>query len=134
MDNEISKQIIQDLRQQQTSYQLVPPHTHCSTIAERTIQTYNNHFKESLVRVDPNFPLSEWDIFIEKANITLNLLRSSRANTKVSAHTYIFGKFKFNATPLVPPGNCHTHQIDSTTCLGTEWRSRFLRGSINAPL
>ena len=104
MDNEISNEFIQALRQQQTSYQLVPPHTHHRNITERAIQTYKNHFKGGLTSANPNFLLSEWDRFIEQANITLNLLRSSRENPKISAYTYIFGKFNFNATPLAPPG------------------------------
>ena len=99
----ISNEFIQYLRQQQTSYQLFPPHTHRRNIAECAIQTYRNHFKGGLTSVDPDFPLSEWDRFIEQANITINLLRSSRANPKISAYTYIFSEFNFNDTPLAPP-------------------------------
>ena len=40
---------------------------------------------------------------MEQANITLNLLRSSRSSPKLSAYTYIFGEFDFVATPLAPP-------------------------------
>ena len=36
--------------------------------------------------------------------ITLNLLRSSRVNPKLSAYAQIFGIFDFNRTPLAPPG------------------------------
>ena len=41
---------------------------------------------------------------LQQANITLNLLRSSRVNPKLSAYSYIFGEFNFAATPLAPPG------------------------------
>ena len=54
--------------------------------------------------MDPNFPLSEWDRFLEQANITLNLLRSARSNPKLSAYAYMFGEFDFAATTLAPPG------------------------------
>jgi hypothetical protein len=94
----------QTLKRNGTTYQLVPPHTHRRNLAERVIQTYKNHFKAGLATVNPNFPLSEWDRLIPQANITLNLLRASRINPKLSAYTSIFGEFNFAATPLAPPG------------------------------
>jgi hypothetical protein len=36
--------------------------------------------------------------------LTLNLLRASRTNPKLSAYSYIFGDFDFRSTPLAPPG------------------------------
>ena len=54
--------------------------------------------------MDPNFPLAEWDRLIHQTNITLNLLRSSRSNPKLSAYSYIHGQFNFLTTPLAPPG------------------------------
>ena len=104
MDNEISHEFTTALTSNNTTYQLVPPHTHRRNLAERGIQTYKNHFKAGLASVDPNFPLSEWDRLLEQANITLNFLRSSRSNPKLSAYTYIFGEFYFASTPLAPPG------------------------------
>ena len=74
MDNEISSNFIAALTKNNTSYQLVPPHTHRRNLGERAIQTFKNHFKSGLASVDPNFPLSEWDRLLEQANITLNLL------------------------------------------------------------
>ena len=41
---------------------------------------------------------------MEQAIITLNMMRSSRINPRISAHTYLFGEFDYNATPLAPPG------------------------------
>ena len=40
----------------------------------------------------------------ESKNITLNLLRTSRGNPKLSAYAYIFGNYDFSATPMAPPG------------------------------
>ena len=48
--------------------------------------------------------IREWDRLILQANITLNLLRSSRINPNLLEYTYIFGIFNFNKTPLAPPG------------------------------
>ena len=62
------------------------------------------HFKAGLATIDSNLPIREWDRLIKQAEITLNLLRSSRANPKLSAYTYLFGQFDYNKTPIVPPG------------------------------
>ena len=62
--------------------------------------------------VDPNFLLSEQDRLIPQTNITLNLLRNTRCNSKLSAYSYIFGTFNFIATPLALPETkvvAHTH-------------------------
>ena len=92
MDNEISNELIEALKDNNTTYQLVPPYTHRRNLAERAIQTYKNHFKAGLASVDPNFPLSEWDRLLEQANITLNLLRAARTNPKLSCiYLYLWG-------------------------------------------
>ena len=104
MDNEISNDLKEALQTNDTTYQLVPPHSHRRNLAERAIRTWKNHFKAGLASLNPNFPLSEWDRLLTQANITLNLLRASRSNPKISAYTYIFGEFNFLATPLAPPG------------------------------
>jgi hypothetical protein len=39
-----------------------------------------------------------------QADITLNLMRSSRRQPKLSAYACINGVFDFNANPLAPPG------------------------------
>ena len=54
--------------------------------------------------MDPDFPLVEWDRLLPREVITLNLLRASRVNSKLSKYAYIFGEFKYNATPIAPPG------------------------------
>ena len=104
LDNETSKDLITAFENAEVKHQLVPPNHHQNNLAERAIQTWKTHFKAGLATVNPNFPLSEWDRLIEQANITLNLLRSSRANTKLSAYAYLFGQFNFQSTPLAPPG------------------------------
>jgi hypothetical protein len=45
-----------------------------------------------------------WDIILPQAAITLNMLRTSRINPKLSAATHIFGQYDFNRAPLAPPG------------------------------
>ena len=77
---------------------------HRRNAAERAIQTCKDHFLVCLANVDPEFPITEWDRLLPQASITLNLLRNSRMNPKLSAYAYLFGNFDFNATPLAPPG------------------------------
>jgi hypothetical protein len=45
-----------------------------------------------------------WDNLVKQANITLNLLRASCLNPKLSAYAQLHGSFDFNRTPLAPPG------------------------------
>ena len=104
MDNECSLELKAALTKENIKLQLVPPHVHRANAAERAIQTWKNHFKAGLATIDPEFPLLEWDRLIEQAELTLNLLRSSRSNPKLSAYAYMFGEFDYNKTPLVPPG------------------------------
>jgi hypothetical protein len=45
-----------------------------------------------------------WDIILPQAVITLNMLRTSRINPKLSAATHLFGQYDFNRAPMAPPG------------------------------
>jgi hypothetical protein len=66
--------------------------------------TFQNHFIAGLCSMDKDFPTSSVDAFIDQAESTLNLLRSSRINPKLSAHAQVNGQFDYNRTPLGPPG------------------------------
>ena len=104
LDNECS-QILKDfMAEEKEDYQLVPPGIHRRNSAERAIRTFKNHFIAGLASTDPNFPLNLWDRLIEQSHITLNLLRTSRMNPKLSAYAQIEGEFDYNRTPLAPPG------------------------------
>ena len=85
-------------------YQLVPPGDHQTNPAERAIQTFKNHFTSILYGTDDDFPANQWDRLIQIAVITLNMLRPSRINPKLSAYNQIWGNFDYNKTPLAPPG------------------------------
>ena len=104
LDNEISSYLKSALKKHNCTYQLVPPHVHRRNAAERAIRTFKEHFLAILASCDPNFPITEWDRLLPQCLITLNLLRNSRVNPKLSAHAYLFGNFDFNKTPLAPPG------------------------------
>ena len=84
--------------------QLVPPYDHRTNPAERAIRTFKDHFTAGLASLPPSFPLHLWDRLVAHAVITLNMLRQSRTNPKISAHHHLYGAFDFNRTPLAPPG------------------------------
>ena len=90
--------------EQGIDYQLVPPHVHRCNAAERAICTFKNHFITELCSVDRDFPIHLWDRLLPQALLTLNLLRGSRINPKLSAYAQIHGTFDQNRTPLAPPG------------------------------
>ena len=104
LDNECSDILKDFMHEQEEDFQLVPPGNHRRNSAERAIRTFKNHFIAGLASTDPNFPLNLWDRLIEQAYITLNLLRGSRMNPKLSAYAQIEGEFDYNRTPIAPPG------------------------------
>jgi hypothetical protein len=104
LDNEASTALKTYMTEQAVDFQLVPPHVHRRNAAERAIRTFKNHFIAGLCSTDRNFPLHLWDRLLPQALLSLNLLRSSRINPKLSAWAQVHGAFDFNRTPLAPPG------------------------------
>ena len=104
LDNEASHELKKALSKYELTYQLVPPHVHRRNAAERAIRTYKSHLLACLATCDPDFPISEWDRLLFQVELTLNLLRSSRVNPRLSAYAYLNGNFDFNKTPLAPLG------------------------------
>lgn len=104
LDNEISSTFKDFLKEVGVEYQLTPAGSHRRNRAERAIRTWKNHFIAILCSTDEAFPLKLWDRLLEQAQITLNLLRASRVNPKLSAQAQLHGPFDFNRTPMGPPG------------------------------
>ena len=104
LDNEASQSLKQFMASEGIDYQLVPPGVHRRNAAERAIRTFKNHFIAGLCSTDKNFPLHLWDQLVPQAELTLNMLRGSRLNPKLSAHAQLNGHFDFNRTPIAPPG------------------------------
>ena len=103
-DNECSAAFRRFLQQYQIKLQLVPPYDHRTNPAKRAIESFKSHFIAGLASLPPDFPLHLWDRLLPHATTTLNLLRPSRLNPKLSAHQHLHGTFDFNRTPLAPPG------------------------------
>jgi hypothetical protein len=85
-------------------YQRVPPRCHRRNAVERSIRTFKEHFVAGLSSVDPTFPLHVWDRLLPQAEITLNLLRTSRLHPQLSAAAHFHGLIDYNKTSSAPPG------------------------------
>ena len=104
LDNEISKSLTNAFDRNKIRYQLVLQHNKRRNAAKRAIQTWRDHFLSGIASVDPTFSIAEWDRLVFQEVLTLNLLRNSRCNPKLSAWSYLFGNSNYNKTPLAPPG------------------------------
>ena len=104
LDNEAPGQLKQFMRTHDVQFQLVPPHNHRRNAAEKAIGTWKDHFIAGLSSLDPNFPMHLWCRLIPQATTTLNLLRQSRINPRLSAEAQLNGAFDFNKNPFAPPG------------------------------
>jgi hypothetical protein len=104
LDNEASAALKNLFTTNDVEYQLVPPHCHRRNVAERAIRTFKEHFVAGLSSVDPTFPLQLWDILLPQADITLNLLRTSRLHPQLSAAAHFHGLVDYNKTAFAPPG------------------------------
>jgi hypothetical protein len=78
LDTEASAALKNFFTANDVDYQLVQPHCHRRNAAERAIRTFKERFVAGLSSVDPAFPLHLWDRLLPQAEITLNLLRTSR--------------------------------------------------------
>ena len=84
--------------------QLVPPGIHRRNEAERAIHTFRAHLLAMLSGVAPDFPQLLWDLLLVKTEMTLNFLRQSTFNRKISAWEYFACPFQYDAAPLGPLG------------------------------
>jgi hypothetical protein len=103
LDNEASKLLKTYLHQQNVTFQVVPPYSHRRNSAERAIRSFKDHLIAGLCSTDKSFPMHIWDRVLPQAFITLNMLRTSRINPKLSGATHMFGQYDFNRAPMAPP-------------------------------
>jgi hypothetical protein len=100
MDNECSTAVEQYICLDKINIQLFPPHNHQANAAERATATFKEHFIATLATVDQLCPLQLWDKYLPQVELTLNMLRFSCCNPKMSANQEVYGAFDFNKTPL----------------------------------
>jgi hypothetical protein len=77
LDNECSIDFISNITNKwKCKHQKVPPDMHQRNIAERMIRTFTAHLIAMITGVDPLFPMRRWDLVLNQAEITINLLRT----------------------------------------------------------
>jgi hypothetical protein len=103
-DNEASAALKRFFTTNDVEYQLFPPHCHMRNAAERSIRTFKEHFFAGLASVDPYFPLYFWDRLLPQAELTLNLLRTSRQHPQLSAAAHYHRMVDCNKKYFSPPG------------------------------
>ena len=86
------------------SFQLAPPRDHQNNPSERSIRNFKDNLIATLFVIDDKYPGNQWCRLIKPSTNTLNMLRGSRINPKLSAYQQIWGDFDYNTTPLAPPG------------------------------
>jgi hypothetical protein len=104
LDNEASDALKNYFTAHDVDYQLVPPHCHCRKGAECAIRTFKEHVVTGLSSVDRPFQLHLWDRLLPQAEITLNLLQTSRLHPQLSAAAHFHGLVDYNKTAFAPPG------------------------------
>jgi hypothetical protein len=102
--NEASTALKNFFTAQNIDYQLVPLHCHRRNAAERAIRTFKEHLGDGLSSVDPSFPMHLWDRLLPQAEVTLNILRTSRLHPQLSAASHYHGLVDYNKTAFAPPG------------------------------
>jgi hypothetical protein len=101
LDNEASAALKHFFTTNDAEYQFVPPHCHHRNAAERAIRNFKEHFVGGLSSVDPAFPLHLWDIILPQAEITLNILRTSRLYPQLSAAAHFHGLVDYNPSHAI---------------------------------
>jgi hypothetical protein len=104
LDNEASAALKNFFTANDIMYQLVPPYCHRRNAAERAIRNFKEHFVAGISSVDSSFPMHLWDRLLPQAEITLNLLRTSRLHPQLSAAPHYHGLVDYNKTSFAPPG------------------------------
>jgi hypothetical protein len=104
LDNECSEKFKQCIRKNGMTHELVRPDNHRRNIAERAIQTFENHFVSILSGVDNRFPLSLWCHLVKPTKLIVNLLQQSNVTPKVLAYAHVHGQHDYMKRPFAPLG------------------------------
>ena len=119
------------MRDNNIAYHIVPPHVHLMNAVEKAIGTFKDHFLAGLCSVHPNFPMHLWCRLVPLATTTLNLLRPSRINTRLSAEVLLNGSFDYkkNAPRAPPHQSSPARNSGKTRYLGATRRQRMVHRS-----
>ena len=103
MDNETWTVFKKSMSTMDIKYQLVPPSNHRVKNPYRSIQTFKNHLIALILGVDSAFHLQLLCRMLQRAIISLNIVRQSRLYPHLLVYTHFYGDFDCNHTPLAPP-------------------------------
>ena len=85
MDNECSKAIKNFIKKENANIQLVEPHNHRLNAADPAVKAVKYHTIAGLATVDITCPLRLWCKFVPQIQETMNMVRTSRRNSNISA-------------------------------------------------
>ena len=85
LDKETSKELQDFMKQENISFQYVPPNCKRRNAAERANRTFKIYFIATLCTVDKDFPLQLWDMLLPQTELCLNMLSESRLDPRISA-------------------------------------------------
>ena len=102
LNNEASVNFKEKIQGHEMSYKLVPPGNHRRNIAEREIQTANNHFVWVLCGDHNDFPMHPWCQLLPQSEWQMNMLRQSNIAPNVSAYAHIHGQHNYMCRPCTP--------------------------------
>ena len=80
-------------------FQLVPPTDHRRNTAEKSIQTFKDHFVSMLCGTDDSFPMQWWCQLLRHAGTQLNILRTSKTVPVISAFAHMYGAHNYDSHP-----------------------------------
>jgi hypothetical protein len=104
LDNEVLTALKNFFTANNIAYQLVQNHCHRRNAAERAIRNFKDPFVAGFSSFDPSFPMRLWDRLLPEAEITLNLLRTSRLHPKLSTVAPYHGLVDYKKTVFFSPG------------------------------
>jgi hypothetical protein len=96
LDKEASTLIKDYLHDQDMNFKLAPPHWHQRNAAERAIHSFEDHLIAGVCSTDKSFPMHLWDRLLPQAILTLDMLRTSRINPKISA-AHLNGQYEYSS-------------------------------------
>jgi hypothetical protein len=104
LDSEASAALNFFSTENDVEYQLVPSYCHRCNAVKRANRTFKEHFFSGLASVNPVFLFHLWDRLLPQAEMTLNLLRTSREHPQLSAAAHYHGMIDYNKTAFATPG------------------------------
>ena len=93
MDNECLRAIQNFINMENVDIHLVEPHNHQVNASEPAVKAVKYHMIAGLATIDPTCPLRLWCEFVPQIQDTMNMLRTSRRNSNISAYKDTEGPF-----------------------------------------